>query len=134
MFRDIKNFLAAPPLSTLIHDSKNFSKWKSFDAVNNRPRFLLSRPRWLFRKSNDRYWQRDIPDPFLRPKWNVINVDAEFATLKERTRYGLEMRNLSSANPIASYIKKASFPRNHFFFLLLFKFTAWTNFILRRSL
>lgn len=121
MFRDIKNFLAAPPFQRWYTKNKNFSKWKSFDAMNNRPRFLLSRPRWLFRKSNDRYWQRDIPDPFLRPKWNVINVDAEFATLKERTRYGLEMRNLSSANPIASYIKKASFPRNHnfsFFFFL----------------
>lgn len=132
MFRDIKNFLVFSLFQRGYMIARIFQNENHSTRWTTRPRFLLSRPRWLFRKSNDRYWQRDIPDPFLRSKWNVINVDAKFATLKERTRYGHgNEESLVYTNTIVSDIKKASFLRNHFFFLILI---ARIKFILRRSL
>lgn len=130
MFRDIKNFLVFSLFQRGYMTIRIFQNENHSTRWTTRPRFLLSRPRWLFRKSNDRYWQRDIPDPFLRPKWNVINVDAEFAILKERTRYGLEMRNLSSTRVQSRPILKM----HRFFEIIFFIIIARINFILCRSL
>lgn len=122
MFRDIKNFLVFSLFQRGYMIARIFQNENHSTRWTTRPRFLLSRPRWLFRKSNDRYWQRDIPDPFLRSKWNVINVDAKFATLKERTRYGLEMRNLSSTR-IQSYL----ILKKHRFFEIIFFFSYFNR-------
>lgn len=120
-FAILKISSCSPSFNTRIHESKNFSKWKSFDAVNNKasiPSFPVL----------DGYLENRTTDignvtsqiPFLRPKWNVINVDAEFATLKETsaTRTGNEESLSSTRIQSRSILKKHRFFEIIFFFFL----------------
>lgn len=65
MFRDIKNFLVFSLFQYADTREQEFFKMKIIRRGEQQGLdSFFPRPRWLFRKSNDRYWQRDIPDPF----------------------------------------------------------------------
>lgn len=64
-FAILKISSCSPSFNTRIQREQEFFKMKIIRRGEQQGLdSFFPRPRWLFRKSNDRYWQRDIPDPF----------------------------------------------------------------------